>query len=38
MNFKPEILLKIYLEVSLTPKAQAEFDRLMCRTPFSPKK
>ena len=34
MNFKPEILLKIYLEGSLTPKAQAEFDRLMRRDPL----
>jgi hypothetical protein len=34
VNFKPEILLKIYLEGSLTPKAQAEFDRLMRRDPL----
>ena len=33
MNFKPEILLKIYLEGSLTPKAQEEFDRLVRQDP-----
>jgi hypothetical protein len=33
VNFKPEILLKIYLEGSLTPKAQEEFDRLVRQDP-----
>ncbi len=34
MNFKPEILLKIFLEGSLTPKAQEEFDRLVRKDPL----
>lgn len=34
MKFNPEILLKLYLEGSLTPEARAEFDLLMRRDPL----
>jgi hypothetical protein len=34
MKFNPDILLKIFLEGSLTPEAKAEFDRLVLQDPI----